>query len=143
MRENGPKAAAKRPDWTFCPNFGLASGGKSDYVLPRARAPQKRLRIMETALSTTWNTKFGSRRLKVDLPTLEEAIFAASGITDDREGQAEIAAALMGMPLDEVRTAVMKVKIVAEPVRQIIETARRGPRVVVVEQKSARRKRIS
>lgn len=97
---------------------------------------------METALSTTWNTKFGSRRLKVDLPTLEEAIFAASGITDDREGQAEIAAALMGMPLDQVRPQVMKTKIAVEPVRQIIESPRRGPRVVVVEQKSARRKRV-
>lgn len=97
-------------------------------------------------MTTTWNTKYGSRRLKVDLPTLEEAIYAAAGITDDREQQAEIAAALMGMPLDQVRTEVLKTKArtAAEPVRQIIEGvgARRGPRVVVVEQKSARRRRI-
>lgn len=101
---------------------------------------------MESVLTTTWNTKYGSRRLKVDLPTLEEAIYAAAGITDDREQQAEIAAALMGMPLDQVRAEVLKTRVrtAAEPVRQIIEGvgARRGPRVVVVEQKSARRRRI-
>ena len=36
------------------------------------------------------------RRVRRDPPTLDEAIFAAIGITDDQEAQAEIAASLMG-----------------------------------------------
>ena len=48
------------------------------------------------AMSEDWNTKYGPRRVRRDPPTLEEAIFAAVGITDDQEQQAEIASALMG-----------------------------------------------
>src|ERR1700736_170559 len=53
-------------------------------------------------MSEDWNTKYGSRRVRRDPPTLDEAIFAAVGITDDQEAQAEIAAALMGMPIEIV-----------------------------------------
>jgi hypothetical protein len=49
-------------------------------------------------MSEDWNTKYGTRRVRRDPPTLEEAIFAAVGITDDQQAQAEIAAALMGLP---------------------------------------------
>ena len=55
-----------------------------------------------------WNTKYGRRRVKQALPTLEEAIFAAKGITDDLKSQVEIAAELMGMSPEEVRPQVMK-----------------------------------
>ena len=51
-------------------------------------------------MSEDWNTKYGPRRVRRDPPTLDEAIFAAIGITDDLEAQAEIAASLMGMPLE-------------------------------------------
>src|SRR3954453_23401824 len=54
------------------------------------------------------NTKYGTRRVRHDPPTLDEAIFAAVGITDDHVQQAEIAAALMGMPLDVVQAEVKK-----------------------------------
>ena len=46
-------------------------------------------------MSQDWNTKYGPRRVRRDPPTLEEAIFAAAGITDDQSEQAEIAASLM------------------------------------------------
>jgi hypothetical protein len=46
-------------------------------------------------MSTTWNTKYGPRRVRHDPPTLEEAIFAARGLTDDPEDQVAIAAGLM------------------------------------------------
>ena len=36
--------------------------------------------------------------LRFEPPTLEEAIYAAQGLTDDIDGQAEIAARLMGLP---------------------------------------------
>src|SRR5579871_4112534 len=59
-------------------------------------------------MSEDWNTKYGPRRVRRDPPTLEEAIFAAVGITDDQEAQAEIAASLMGMPYETVLAEVKK-----------------------------------
>jgi hypothetical protein len=59
-------------------------------------------------MSEDWNTKYGTRRVRRDPPTLDEAIFAAVGITDDHEAQAEIAAALMGMPIETVLAEVKK-----------------------------------
>ena len=48
-------------------------------------------------MSTTWDTKYGKRRVRHDPPTLEEAIAAARDLTDDLEQQAEIAAGLMDL----------------------------------------------
>jgi hypothetical protein len=59
-------------------------------------------------MSEDWNTKYGPRRVRRDPPTLDEAIFAAVGITDDQEQQAEIAASLMGMPFETVLAEVKK-----------------------------------
>ena len=59
-------------------------------------------------MSEDWNTKYGTRRVRRDPPTLEEAIFAAVGITDDLQAQAEIAASLMGLPIESVQAEVKK-----------------------------------
>src|SRR4051794_16761070 len=59
-------------------------------------------------MSEGWNTKYGTRRVRRDPPTLDEAIFAALGITDDPEAQAEIAASLMGLPIEQVQAEVKK-----------------------------------
>ena len=59
-------------------------------------------------MSEDWNTKYGSRRVRRDPPTLDEAIFAAIGITDDQQAQAEIAASLMGLPIESVQAEVRK-----------------------------------
>ena len=59
-------------------------------------------------MSEDWNTKYGPRRVRRDPPTLDEAIFAAIGITDDQEAQAEIAASLMGLPIESVQAEVKK-----------------------------------
>src|ERR1700755_845082 len=59
-------------------------------------------------MSEDWNTKYGPRGARRDPPTLDEAIFAAVGITDDAEQQAEIAASLMGMPYEAVLVEVKK-----------------------------------
>jgi hypothetical protein len=40
--------------------------------------------------------------LRFDPPSLEEAIYAAQGLTDDVDSQAEIAARLMGFPEADV-----------------------------------------
>jgi len=50
-------------------------------------------------MSEAWNTKYGSRRVRQEPPTLQEAIFAAKGLTDSLQAQAEIAAELMGLPV--------------------------------------------
>ena len=59
-------------------------------------------------MSTTWKTKYGPRRVRNDPPTLEEAIFAARGLTDDVQEQVEIAAGLMEVAAEEVRAALAK-----------------------------------
>src|SRR5215470_15407765 len=82
-------------------------------------------------MSADWNTKYGTRRVRHDPPTLEEAIFAAVGITDDQDQQAEIAASLMGMPLDVVQAEVKK--------QARVNTRVASTRVIAGEQGAPRR----
>ena len=72
---------------------------------------------------------------------LEEAIFAASGITDDVQAQAEIASALMGLPLEQVLPEVKKASRVAARTNTRVITADQGTqqRAVVVERRTVRR----
>src|SRR5258708_5791137 len=49
-------------------------------------------------MSVTWVTKYGVRRVRVELPTLEDALYAAEGLTPDTRQQIHIAAALMRGP---------------------------------------------
>jgi hypothetical protein len=92
-------------------------------------------------MSEDWNTKYGTRRVRRDPPTLEEAIFAAVGITDDLEQQAEIAASLMGLPIEEVKAVVKKA---ARPVQgrsttRVIAGEQGAQRSVVVERRIVRK----
>jgi hypothetical protein len=90
--------------------------------------------------SATWNTKYGPRRVRHDPPTLDEAIFAARGLTDDVEEQVEIAAGLMELPLDEVRAVLKKSPPPRKPTATVAFTNRGGMhRSVVVEHKPSRR----
>jgi len=91
-------------------------------------------------MSQDWNTKYGPRRVRRDPPTLEEAIFAAAGITDDQNEQAEIAAALMGMPLESVAAEVKKAsRSLARGSTRVIAGEQGAQRSVVVERRVARR----
>lgn len=92
-------------------------------------------------MSTDWNTKYGTRRVRHDPPTLDEAIFAAVGITDDQEQQAEIAAALMGMPLDVVQAEVKKLARTNSRITatRVIAGEQGAQRSVVVERRVVRR----
>ena len=93
-------------------------------------------------MSEDWNTKYGPRRVRRDPPTLEEAIFAASGITEDVQAQAEIASSLMGLPLDQVLPEVKKASRVAARTSTRVITADQGnhqQRAVVVERRTVRR----
>jgi hypothetical protein len=88
-----------------------------------------------------WNTKYGPRRVRREAPTLEEAIAAAQGLSDELNEQAEIAASLIGLPHDQVRTKLLKV---AAPRKDVIKSVAfagpaSAPRTIVVERKPARR----
>jgi len=89
-------------------------------------------------MSVSWNTKYGPRRVREDPPTLQEAIAAAKGLTDSLQQQAEIAASLMGLPVEQVKTEVLKTAHDrARPTRTIASD--RGMRTVVVEHRTTRR----
>jgi hypothetical protein len=92
-------------------------------------------------MSEDWNTKYGTRRVRRDPPTLDEAIFAAIGITDDEEQQAEIAASLMGMPYETVLAEVKKQSRANARVSttRVIAGEQGAQRAVVVERRVVRR----
>ena len=82
-------------------------------------------------------------RVRREPPTVDEAIVAAQGLTDELDQQVEIAAELMGMPEDEVRPLV-EAAGKPRPAPERLGSERlvmRGPsarptRVVVVERRS-------
>jgi len=87
-----------------------------------------------------WNTKYGPRRVRDEAPTLEEAIVAAQGLTDELNEQAEIAAALMGLPREQVRNELLKL---APPRKDVTKSVvftgpASAPRTIVVERKPTR-----
>jgi len=92
-------------------------------------------------MSEDWNTKYGPRRVRRDPPTLDEAIFAAIGITDDVEQQAEIAASLMGLPYDTVLAEVKKQSRANARITstRVIAGEQGAQRSVVVERRVVRR----
>ena len=58
--------------------------------------------------ATTWKTKWGMRRVRRENPTIEEALIAAESLADDPAQRAEIAAELMGVPVEEVQALAAK-----------------------------------
>ena len=92
-------------------------------------------------MSKAWNTKYGSRKVREEPPSLEEAIFAARGLTDDLDAQAEIAASLMSVPVEQVRAALSKVPRPRKDSATVAFSSMRGggERAVVVERKPSRR----
>jgi hypothetical protein len=102
---------------------------------------EKAVRIV----SETWKTKFGSRRVKQALPTIEEALVAAECLSDDFEQQIELAASLLGIEADEVR-AVAKRPAPPKPTERRFSlpiaqprAASAPPRAVVVEYRAPKR----
>lgn len=91
----------------------------------------------------TWNTKYGRRRIRQETPTLEEAITAAQGLSDQIDEQAEIAATLIGLPRDQVRAELLKI---TAPRRALVKSvvftgAASAPRTIIVERKDSRSRR--
>jgi hypothetical protein len=91
-------------------------------------------------MSEDWKTKYGTRRVRRDPPTLDEAIFAAIGITDDQEAQAEIAASLMGLPIESVIAEVKKIaRSSARSTTRVIAGEQGAQRSIVVERRVIRK----
>jgi hypothetical protein len=91
-------------------------------------------------MATVWKTKYGSRRVRFDPPTLKEAIAAARGLTDELQQQAEIAAALMDLPVEEVRAELLKLAPPRNSTQIVTSNGREGAaRTVIVERKPSRR----
>lgn len=94
-------------------------------------------------MSEEWMTKYGSRRVRHEPPTLTEAIFAASGITDDAEQQAVIASELTGIALEKVQAEVMKSTRIAARTGRVVAFAAGTQRAVVVERRPVRGRRTA
>jgi hypothetical protein len=90
-------------------------------------------------MTVTWNTKYGSRRVRHDPPTLKEAIAAAQDLSDKLQDQIEIAAGFMDLPVEDVRSEVMKAALPRSTARIVTSSCREGgSRTVIVERKSRR-----
>jgi hypothetical protein len=90
-------------------------------------------------MGDAWETKDGRRRVRRDPPTVEEAVLAAQGLTDDLKAQTEIVASLMEVPLDEARGVVLRMGQRNRDVNHVTVTGRIGaPRAVVVERRTSR-----
>ena len=94
-------------------------------------------------MSASWMTKYGARRVRVELPTLEDALFAAEGLTGDTRQQIHIAAALMQVPEAQARAEAQRLlKDRARRPQTLHEVVRGrgsgGP--VVVERRGPRRR---
>jgi hypothetical protein len=59
-------------------------------------------------MAATWKTKWGVRRVRRETPTIEEALIAAESLASDPGQRAEIAALLMGVPVEEVKLLAAK-----------------------------------
>jgi hypothetical protein len=90
-------------------------------------------------MSDVWKTKDGRRRVRRDPPTVEEAVLAAQGMTDALSEQVEIVAALMQIPAEEARGAVLRMGQ-RKDVDSVTISGRAGLlRAVVVERRAPRR----
>ena len=83
-------------------------------------------------------------KVRHEPPTLEEAIYAAQGITPDIEQQIEIAAGLMAMPAAEIRPHAVKAAAKPPASNRVFVPARSGlQRPVVIETTGRPRHRTS
>jgi hypothetical protein len=90
---------------------------------------------------TVWKTKYGARRVRVDAPTLAEAISAAQDLSGELDAQVEIAASLIGLPSDQVRAELLKVTAMRKgAIRSVVFSGpASAPRAIAVERKPSRR----
>lgn len=88
----------------------------------------------QTSKRTVKPDKFQKLRVKNEPPTLEEAMIAATGMSDDAAMQLEIAASLLGLPLDPTTAKALNA---AKPRGNVVDISTRSgaARSVVVEKR--------
>jgi len=89
-------------------------------------------------MSEVWETKDGRRRVRRDPPTLEDAVLAAQGMTDDVDAQVEIVMSLMQVSAEDARGAVLKKGQRKDLSRFTIAGRAGAPRAVIVERRPSR-----
>lgn len=89
-------------------------------------------------MSEVWETKDGRRRVRRDPPTLEDAVLAAQGLSDDVDAQVEIVMSLMQVPAEAARSAVLKMGQRKETSHVTVAGRAGIPRAVVVERRPSR-----
>jgi hypothetical protein len=90
-------------------------------------------------MSDVWDTKDGRRRVRQDPPTLEEAVLAAQGLSEELAEQIEIVVSLMEVSTDEARGAVLRMGQRKDVSHMTIVGRAGAPRAVVVERRVTRR----
>lgn len=90
-------------------------------------------------MTEVWETKDGRRRVRRDPPTVEEAVLAAQGLTDELAEQIEIVASLMDVSADDARGAILRMGQRKDVNRLTIAGRTGAPRAVVVERRVSRR----
>jgi len=87
-----------------------------------------------------WQTEFGPRRVRHDPPTTEEALEAARDLSDQPQTQVELAASLIGAPIEDVAAVASRLKARRRPTSTVMFTGRgSAPQAVVVERRAPRR----
>jgi len=91
-------------------------------------------------MGSAWKTKYGMRRVRVDPPTLEEALYAAEGLTRDSREQLQIAADLMRQSVDQVQADAERIIKRRANSSHVARDRRPAGAVVVERRRPARRK---
>ncbi len=96
---------------------------------------------MTNSQRPAWKTKYGSRRVRHDPPTLAEAVAAAKDLTEEFDQQVDIAASLMGISREQAMAEWPKSAPQLKMTSSVTFAATRGgvQRAVVVERKPSRR----
>jgi hypothetical protein len=89
-------------------------------------------------MSEVWDTKDGRRRVRRDPPTLEDAVLAAQGLSDDADAQIEIVMSLMQASAEAARAAILKMGQRKDTSRFAIAGRSGAPRAVLVERRPSR-----
>lgn len=89
-------------------------------------------------MSEAWDTKDGRRRVRRDPPTIDDAVQAAQGLSDEMDAQIEIVMSLMAVSAEAARGAILKTGQRKDTSRLTVAGRAGSPRAVVVERRPSR-----
>lgn len=89
-------------------------------------------------MSEVWQTKDGRRRVRRDPPSIEDAVLAAQGLSDEVDAQVDIVMSLMQVSAEAARSAVLRMGQRKETSHVTVAGRAGIPRAVVVERRPSR-----